>query len=147
MYVTDTVCEIDLVWKVAKNPYNPYNISKYVLYLHLIPQGMVEAKSTSSNGNKGQKILSVLWGLTELHFSQKSSIYLLFSPYYQDLEFELRSIWYQKQNNFKWLYRDPLTLIRVKVSGSLTSWDFSEKTRRYSAAAPHPGEFIWYCEK
>ena len=26
-----------------------YNISKYVLYLYLIPQGMVEAKSTSSS--------------------------------------------------------------------------------------------------
>ena len=26
-----------------------------------------------------------------------------------------------KQNNFKWLYSDPLTLMRVKVSGFLTS--------------------------
>ncbi|MBP3701269.1 MAG: hypothetical protein J6I64_05225, partial [Lachnospiraceae bacterium] len=37
--------------------------------------------------------------------------------------------------------------MRVKVSGFLTSWGFLEKNERYSAAAIHPGEFIWYCEK
>jgi len=52
-----------------------------------------------------------------------------------------------KQNNFKWLYSDPLTLMRVKVSGFLTYRDISEKIGRYYAAATHPGEFIWYCEK
>ena len=37
--------------------------------------------------------------------------------------------------------------MRVKVSGFLTYWDFSENIERYHAAATHPGEFIWYCEK
>ena len=37
--------------------------------------------------------------------------------------------------------------MRVKVSGFLTSWGFSEKSRRYYRASTHPGEFIWYCEK
>jgi hypothetical protein len=46
-----------------------------------------------------------------------------------------------------WLYGDPLTLMRVKVSGFLTSWDFSEKSGRIYDASTHPGEFIWYCEK
>ena len=56
----------------------------------------------------------------------------MFSPHSGESEVELRSIWYQKQNNFKWLYSDPLTLMRVKVSGFLTSWDFSEEIGGWS---------------
>lgn len=37
--------------------------------------------------------------------------------------------------------------MRVKVSGFLTSWDFSEKSSHSHGASVYPGEFIWYCEK
>ena len=114
----------------------------FVVYYMIYHQNQMP----QSSGNKGQNSLSSLRSKIALFFSKKLGLSRVFST------FSTFGVWTEvnlipKQNNFKWLYSDPLTLMRVKVSGFLTSWGFLEKNERYSAAAIHPGEFIWYCEK